>query len=62
MALRVLYFSRFLGGFGLGMSTALIPSYLSECVPKEIRGRCTGLIQVLNNAGIMLSCECYFID
>ncbi|KIK97019.1 hypothetical protein PAXRUDRAFT_137157 [Paxillus rubicundulus Ve08.2h10] len=55
VALRVLYFSRFLGGFGVGMATALIPSYVSECTPKEIRGRCTGLIQVANNIGMMLS-------
>ncbi|KAG6369680.1 general substrate transporter [Boletus reticuloceps] len=55
VALRVLYFSRFLGGFGLGMSTALIPSYVSECTPKSIRGRCTGFIQASNNLGIMLS-------
>ncbi|KAH0833343.1 hypothetical protein J3R83DRAFT_12412 [Lanmaoa asiatica] len=55
VALRVLYFGRFLGGFGLGVSTALIPSYVSECTPKAIRGRCTGLIQVSNNIGMMLS-------
>ncbi|KAG9315364.1 general substrate transporter [Chiua virens] len=55
VALRVLYFGRFLGGFGLGMSTALIPSYVSESTPKSIRGRCTGMIQVLNNIGMMLS-------
>ena len=62
MALRVLYFSRFLGGFGLGMSTALIPSYVSECTPKAIRGRCTGFIQASNNLGMMLSCECRLVD
>ena len=63
VALNVLYFSRFLGGFGLGMSTALIPSYVSECTPKEIRGRCTGFIQASNNLGIMLSCKhCSFIS
>jgi len=55
VALQVLYFSRFLGGFGLGMSTAMIPSYVSESTPKSIRGRCTGLIQLSNNIGIMLS-------
>ncbi|KAG8212965.1 general substrate transporter [Butyriboletus roseoflavus] len=55
VAIKVLLFSRFLGGFGLGMSTALIPSYVSECTPQAIRGRCTGLIQVSNNIGMMLS-------
>lgn len=62
VALQVLYFSRFMGGFGLGMSTALIPSYVSECTPKAVRGRCTCLIQSANNLGMMLSCEYYLID
>ena len=57
VALRVLYFGRFVGGFGVGMVSALVPSYVSECVPKSIRGRCTGMIQFANNVGIMLSCE-----
>lgn len=61
VALRVLYCSRFLGGFGLGMSTALIPSYVSECTPKAIRGRCTGLVQVSNNVGMMLSCKWWLV-
>ncbi|KAI9566823.1 general substrate transporter [Boletus coccyginus] len=55
VALRVLCFGRFLDGFGPGMSTALIPSYVSEHMPKVIRGRCTGLIQVLNNIDMILS-------
>ncbi|KAE9405224.1 general substrate transporter [Gymnopus androsaceus JB14] len=53
--LSVLYFSRFLGGVGVGMVSALVPSYVSECTPRRIRGRCTGLIQFANNIGIMLS-------
>ncbi|KAF5391552.1 hypothetical protein D9757_002517 [Collybiopsis confluens] len=54
-ALSVLYFSRFLGGIGVGMVSALVPSYVSECAPRKIRGRCTGMIQFANNIGIMLS-------
>lgn len=57
VGLRVLYFSRFFAGLGVGMVSALVPSYVSECVPKSIRGRCTGMIQLANNIGIMLSCE-----
>ncbi|KAJ3922930.1 general substrate transporter [Lentinula edodes] len=53
--LSVLYFSRFLGGIGVGMVSALVPSYVSECTPRKIRGRCTGMIQLANNVGIMLS-------
>ncbi|TFK40438.1 general substrate transporter [Crucibulum laeve] len=55
VGLRVLYFSRFLGGIGVGMVSALVPAYVSECTPRSIRGRCTGLAQFANNVGIMLS-------
>lgn len=60
VGLRVLYFSRFLGGLGVGMVSALVPSYVSECTPRSIRGRCTGMVQLANNIGIMLSCEYVF--
>ncbi|KIP03499.1 hypothetical protein PHLGIDRAFT_94735 [Phlebiopsis gigantea 11061_1 CR5-6] len=55
VALRVFYFSRFFAGLGVGMVSALVPSYVSESVPKSIRGRCTGMVQLANNVGIMLS-------
>ncbi|EPQ52582.1 sugar transporter [Gloeophyllum trabeum ATCC 11539] len=55
VALRLLYFGRFLGGVGVGMESALVPSYVSESVPRTIRGRCTAMIQFANNVGIMLS-------
>ena len=56
-ALKLFYFSRFFAGIGVGMVSALVPSYVSECVPKAIRGRCTGMVQLANNIGIMLSCK-----
>ncbi|KAJ7707509.1 hypothetical protein B0H17DRAFT_1191993 [Mycena rosella] len=55
-ALNVLYFARFFAGLGVGMVSALVPSYVSECTPRAIRGRCTGMIQLANNVGIMISC------
>ncbi|KXN84769.1 Quinate permease [Leucoagaricus sp. SymC.cos] len=55
VGLKVLYFSRFLGGYGVGMVSALVPYYVSECTPRTIRGRCTGMCQLANNVGIMLS-------
>ncbi|KAG7451324.1 general substrate transporter [Guyanagaster necrorhizus] len=55
VGLRVLYCSRFVGGVGVGMVSALVPAYISECTPGAIRGRCTGMIQLANNIGIMLS-------
>jgi hypothetical protein len=39
------------------MVSALVPSYVSECAPKAIRGRCTGMVQLANNLGIMLACQ-----
>ncbi|KAJ7812899.1 hypothetical protein B0H13DRAFT_2143565 [Mycena leptocephala] len=53
-ALDLLYAGRFLGGIGVGMVTALVPSYVSECTPRAIRGRCTGLIQLAINMGMLL--------
>ncbi|KAJ7158562.1 general substrate transporter [Mycena filopes] len=55
-ALSVLYFGRFFAGLGVGMVSAIVPSYVSESTPRAIRGRCTGMIQLANNLGIMLSC------
>ncbi|KAG1829724.1 general substrate transporter [Suillus subalutaceus] len=55
VALRVLYFGRVFAGIGVGMVSALAPSYISECMPRHIRGRCTGLVQFSNNIGMMLS-------
>ncbi|KAF8206222.1 general substrate transporter [Mycena galopus ATCC 62051] len=54
-ALSVLYFGRFFAGIGVGMVSALVPAYVSECTPRAIRGRCTGMIQMANNIGIMVS-------
>lgn len=58
----ILDFSRFLGGWGVGMVSALVPTYVSECAPKAIRGRCTGLIQLSNNFGIMFACASASLD
>jgi len=55
--LKVLFFSRFIGGIGVGMVSALVPSYVSECTPRAIRGRCTGFCQLALSVGVMLSCK-----
>ncbi|KAG2133567.1 general substrate transporter [Suillus bovinus] len=47
VGLKILYFSRFLG--------ALVPTYVSECAPRAIRGRCTGSIEVAVGLGNMLA-------
>ncbi|KAG1869966.1 general substrate transporter [Suillus subluteus] len=54
VGLKVLYFSRFFGGVGVGLTSALVPTYVSECAPRAIRGRCTGSIEVAVQLGNML--------
>lgn len=55
VALKIFYFSRFLGGVGVGSMSALVPTYVSECAPRAIRGRCTGSIEVSVGLGNMLA-------
>ncbi|KAG1737143.1 general substrate transporter [Suillus paluster] len=55
VGLKVLYFSRFFSGVGVGLMSALVPSYVSECAPRAIRGRCTGSIEVAVGLGNMLA-------
>ncbi|KAG1856107.1 general substrate transporter [Suillus subluteus] len=55
VGLKVLYFSRFFGGMGVGLMSALVPTYVSECAPRAIRGRCTGCIEVAVGLGNMLA-------
>ncbi|EKM78840.1 hypothetical protein AGABI1DRAFT_114418 [Agaricus bisporus var. burnettii JB137-S8] len=53
-ALHVFYIGRFISGIGVGMVSTLVPLYISECVPRTIRGRCTGTLQFATNSGLML--------
>ncbi|KAF9223309.1 general substrate transporter [Gyrodon lividus] len=55
VGLKLLYFSRFFGGVGVGLMAAIVPTYVSECAPRAIRGRCTGSIEVAVGLGNMLS-------
>ncbi|EGP89400.1 uncharacterized protein MYCGRDRAFT_56726, partial [Zymoseptoria tritici IPO323] len=57
--LAELYVGRVIGGFGVGMISAVVPTYVGENVNKEIRGRCIGCMQLFNVTGIMLS---YFVN
>ena len=59
VGLQLFYFGRFFGGVGVGLMAALVPTYVSECAPRAIRGRCTGSIEVAVGLGNMLSCK-YF--
>jgi SP family sugar:H+ symporter-like MFS transporter len=41
-SLAQLYVGRVIGGFGVGLISAVVPTYIGENAPKEIRGRCVG--------------------
>ncbi|KAI4161376.1 MAG: hypothetical protein LQ342_004928 [Letrouitia transgressa] len=58
-SLGLLYAGRFIAGMGKGLITAVVPAYISESAPKQIRGRCVGMIQLYHSAGMMLG---FFIN
>ena len=58
-SLALLYVGRVVGGFGVGLISAVVPTYIGENANKEIRGRCIGTMQLFNVTGIMLS---YFVN
>ena len=47
-SLGQLYAGRFIGGFGVGLVSAVVPTYIGENANKEIRGRCIGTMQLFN--------------
>ncbi|KAF1957848.1 general substrate transporter [Byssothecium circinans] len=53
--LTQLYVGRVIGGFGVGLISAVVPTYIGENANKEIRGRCIGCMQLFNVTGICLS-------
>ncbi|KAJ7067090.1 general substrate transporter [Mycena amicta] len=52
--------TEFFAGLGVGMVSAVVPTYVSESTPRAIRGRCTGAVQLANNCGIMISASLHF--
>ena len=50
-----MYFGRVIAGFGVGGISAVAPTFVSECAPKEVRGKITGLFQIMIAIGVMLS-------
>ncbi|KAF8982014.1 general substrate transporter [Cyathus striatus] len=57
--LALIYAGRVVSGFGIGGISAVAPAYVSECSPKDVRGRITGLFQIMVAMGVMIS---YFIN
>jgi sugar porter (SP) family MFS transporter len=46
---------RFIMGIGVGLISVVVPMYLTELAPKDIRGRLTSLMQLLVTVGIFLA-------
>jgi len=57
--LAMIYGGRVISGVGIGGISAVAPAFVAECSPKNVRGRITGLFQIMVAAGVMLS---YFIN
>ncbi|CAN6711963.1 unnamed protein product [Malus baccata var. baccata] len=51
----VLCIARLLDGFGIGLAVTLIPLYISETAPPDIRGSLNTLPQFLGSGGLFLS-------
>ncbi|KIP07751.1 hypothetical protein PHLGIDRAFT_105227 [Phlebiopsis gigantea 11061_1 CR5-6] len=50
-----IYGGRVVAGVGIGAISAVAPAFVSECSPKEVRGRITGMFQIMVAVGVMLS-------
>ena len=53
--LREIYAGRVVSGIGIGAISAVAPAYVSECAPKEVRGRITGIFQIM--VGFRATCS-----
>ncbi|ETS59893.1 hypothetical protein PaG_05863 [Moesziomyces aphidis] len=57
--IALIYLGRTVAGFGIGGITSIASGFVSECCPKDVRGRITGMFQVILAAGVMVS---YFVN
>src|SRR5690606_6233791 len=48
-------FFRFLGGLSVGVSSVVGPLYISEIAPANLRGRMTGMFQIMIVSGIFIA-------
>lgn len=46
-------------GIGVGISSVVVPMYLSEPAPKEVRGKLTSLMQLRVTTGVFIA---YLVD
>src|ERR687890_2342267 len=54
-SVEVLIIFRFVLGLGVGTASALVPSYISESAPTDIRGSLSSLFQLAITIGILLA-------
>lgn len=54
-SLSMVYAGRVLSGFGVGMISVLVPVYVAECSPKELRGLLMALFEMFLVSGGLLS-------
>ncbi|KAI0742087.1 general substrate transporter [Daedaleopsis nitida] len=57
--LGYIYAGRVVAGLGVGAISAVAPTFVSECAPKDVRGRLTGMMQIMIAVGTTLS---YFLN
>ncbi|EEB91203.1 hypothetical protein MPER_10476, partial [Moniliophthora perniciosa FA553] len=57
--LDLIYAAGVISGNEIGAIFAVSPAFVSECSPKKVRGRITGLFQIMVATGVMIS---YFIN
>ncbi|CAM8950620.1 unnamed protein product [Rhodiola kirilowii] len=50
-----LLFGRLLDGFGVGLAVTLVPVYISETAPSEVRGQLNTFPQLMGSSGMFLS-------
>ncbi|KAF8321147.1 general substrate transporter [Clavulina sp. PMI_390] len=53
--LNEIYVGRVISGLGIGGISAVAPAYVSECSPKNVRGRITGMFQIFVALGVAIS-------
>jgi len=58
--LYALLLARFVGGFGVGLTVTLVPLYVSELAPPEIRGLLNTLPQFSGSCGMFVSYSLVF--
>lgn len=56
--LAYLYSGRVIAGLGIGMLVMIVPMYQAEIAHPSIRGRVTGLQQLMLGIGAAVSSEC----